>query len=708
MKEKIFLTAFLVFIFSMMANSLEQKVTLSEEYEQWLNEVTYIITKSEKEVFLQLETNKEKDLFIREFWRQRDPTPGTPRNEFKEEHYQRFQFANETFGRLSTLKGWQTDRGRMYIILGSPYQVEKIHTIQTYPIEIWYYHGDPNLGQPTVFRLLFFRRYGAGDYELYSPLSDGPKELVHFVLDDPENKTMLSREFLMGVSHDRFESTVDPLDYQAYRILKEKVSYELAEAAFSNLPGQDGPQNRMQSEIIVQKIETIPQNKIDNQYAYDFLEHKAEVEVSYSVHFMGNHNLVNVTQDPAGLFFVNYTIVPDSLSVDTFQDKYFTNIKLSMLVKDAQDRTIFQRERNVPIELREKELKTIGKRPFHLCDSFPLIPGEYKFNLLLENTVTREFTSFEKDITVPDPETLNITLPIFSRLVHKGLPEGESIRAYQIGDVLIYPSMDNIFHKEDSFHVFFQIFGMNAQQKEKGMLHFAFFKEEEEKPFQTEQKKVSENANPPNFLQEFSLKDFSEGKYLMKVSLLNEQEDEILQAKRRFSVTSQNHPGSWYVAQINPPLEDPSYHFVRGNQWLNKREMEKALDELRKAHEGRTDSLEYALSYSRALMIAENFKQVIHVLTPYAAGGKEKFELFYYLGESAKRIREPEAAVMYFQKALDQKGNVVEILNSLGSCYAEMGNVEEALHAWEKSLEINPRQDKIKVLVREIKKKRSY
>ncbi|HZX10085.1 MAG TPA: tetratricopeptide repeat protein, partial [Acidobacteriota bacterium] len=531
------------------------------------------------------------------------------------------------------------------------------------------------------------------------------KELVHFILDDPENKTMLSREFLMGVSHDRFESQVDPLDYQAYRILKENVSYELAEAAFSNLPGRDGPQNRMPSEIIVQKIETIPQNKIDNQYAYDFLDRKAEVEVSYSVHFMGNHNLVNVTQDPAGLFFVNYTIVPDSLSVDTFQDKYFTNIKLSMLVKDAQDRTIFQRERNVPIELKEKELKTIGKRPFHLCDSFPLIPGKYKFNLLLENTVTREFTSFEKDITVPDPETLNITLPIFSRLVHKGMPEGESIRAYQVGDVMIYPSMDNFFHKEDSFYVFFQIFGMNAQQKEKGMLQFAFFKEEEEEPFQTEQIKVSEYADLLNFLQEFSLKDFSDGKYLMNVSLLDDQEIEILQAKRSFSVTAQNQPGSWYVAQMNPPLEDPSYHFVRGNQWLNKREMGKALDELRKAHEGETESLEYALSYSRALMISENFGKVIQVLTPYVAEGKEKFELFYYLGESAKRVGELEEAVRYYQKALDQKGNVVEILNSIGSCYAEMGNADEALHAWEKSLEINPRQENIKAQIRKLKKK---
>jgi GWxTD domain-containing protein len=705
MKKKIFLTAFLFFIFSLTASSLDQEINLSEEYEQWLNEVSYIITKAEKEVFSQLETKRERYLFIQEFWKQRDPTPGTPRNEVKDEHYRRFQFANETFGRLSTLEGWQTDRGKMYIILGSPYQVEKIDTIQTYPIEIWYYHGDPNLGQSTVFRLLFFRRGGSGDYELYSPMIDGPKELVHFILDDPENKTLLSQEFLMGLSRDRFDSTVDPLDYQAYRILKEDVSYELAEASFSNFPGRDGPQNRLPSEIIVEKIETIPQNKIDNKYAYDFLEHKAEVEVSYSVHFMGNHHLVNVTQEPAGLFFVNYTIVPDSLSVDTFQDTYFTNIKLTMLVKDMQERTIFQKERNVPIELREKELKSIGKRPFHLCDSFPLIPGKYKFNLLLENTVTREFTSFEKDLTVPDPKFLNITLPIFSRLVHKGLSQGESVRAYQMGDVMIYPSMDNIFHKEDTLYVFFQIFGMNSQQKEEGNLKFVFFKEREENHFQTEQKKVSEYVNSPNFLQEFSLLDFPEGKYLMKVSLIHEQGNEILQAERSFSVTSQNLQGSWYVTQTNPPLEDPSYHFVRGNQWLNRREMEKALEELRKAHEGRTESLEYALSYSRALMIAENFKQVIHVLTPYAAEGKEKFELFYYLGESAKRIGEPESAVMYFQKALNQKGNVLEILNSIGSCYVELGNIEEALHAWEKSLEINPKQEQIKAQIMKIKKK---
>ena len=270
MKKKTILAAFLFLVCVLfLAGSFEEKVQLPEEYEKWLKEdVAYIITPAEKEVFLKLESNKERDLFIDEFWRQRDPTPGTPRNELKEEHYNRIQFVNERFGKLSPLKGWQTDRGKTYIILGSPNHVEKFHTIDTYPIELWYYHGDPKLGQPPVFRLLFLRRGGAGEYELYSTMSDGPKDLVHFVLNDPDQKTMLSQNVLMGTTQERFDSTVDALDREAYKILKNKVSFELAEAAFSNFPGRDGPQNRLPSEIMVQQMETLPYRKVQYDYAY--------------------------------------------------------------------------------------------------------------------------------------------------------------------------------------------------------------------------------------------------------------------------------------------------------------------------------------------------------------------------------------------------------------------------------------------------------
>jgi len=60
---------------------------LPERYRIWLEEeVVYIITQNEKDVFLQLESDRERDMFIEAFWKQRDPHPELPGNKFKEEH----------------------------------------------------------------------------------------------------------------------------------------------------------------------------------------------------------------------------------------------------------------------------------------------------------------------------------------------------------------------------------------------------------------------------------------------------------------------------------------------------------------------------------------------------------------------------------------------------------------------------------------------
>ena len=62
-----------------------------------------------------------------------------------------------------------------------------------------------------------------------------------------------------------------------------------------------------------------------------------------------------------------------------------------------------------------------------------------------------------------------------------------------------------------------------------------------------------------------------------------------------------------------------------------------------------------------------------------------------------------EEAIYYYQRALSHRGNVVAILNSLGECYFKLGNNEQALRAWKKSLEINPKQEKIKKIIEQIK-----
>ena len=94
-----------------------------DRFEKWLNEdVIYIITEAEKASFAALTNDADREAFIENFWRDRDPTPASPKNEFRDEHYRRIAFANARWG--EERPGWQTDRGRIYTIYGPPDEIE--------------------------------------------------------------------------------------------------------------------------------------------------------------------------------------------------------------------------------------------------------------------------------------------------------------------------------------------------------------------------------------------------------------------------------------------------------------------------------------------------------------------------------------------------------------------------------------------------------
>jgi GWxTD domain-containing protein len=113
-------------------------------YQKWLNEdVAYIITAEERRDYLSLRTDADRDQFIERFWLRRDPTPETAENEFKEEHYRRLAYANEHFA--SSITGWRTDRGRIYIVYGPPDEITD-HTAESLPRQVWLYHHIEGLG----------------------------------------------------------------------------------------------------------------------------------------------------------------------------------------------------------------------------------------------------------------------------------------------------------------------------------------------------------------------------------------------------------------------------------------------------------------------------------------------------------------------------------------------------------------------------------
>src|SRR6266849_8071566 len=153
------------------------KPELKKAYKDWLDkDVTYIITDEERKAFKKLATDDEREKFIEEFWRRRDPDPDTEENEFKEEYYERIAYANEHFA--SGIPGWKTDRGRIWIMYGKPDELESHPSggqydrpsyegggsTSTYPFEKWFYRYIPGVGSGVEIE--FVDPSGSGEYRI--------------------------------------------------------------------------------------------------------------------------------------------------------------------------------------------------------------------------------------------------------------------------------------------------------------------------------------------------------------------------------------------------------------------------------------------------------------------------------------------------------------------------------------------------------------
>lgn len=215
-------------------------------YRRWLSEeVVYIITQAERTAFLQLKTDDERNMFIRQFWARRDPTypktaspeeypviaKGNPDNAFRQEHYRRIAYANDRF--TTKIPGWKTDRGRIYITYGPPDEIESHPsggkytpeggaTVDTFPFEQWRYRLIEGIGQNIILEFIDTTR--TGDYRLTMDPHEKDVPLVASV------RTFSSegpgQHAVVGIGADRTMEVVIPIEFEAgqYEIALSTVS----------------------------------------------------------------------------------------------------------------------------------------------------------------------------------------------------------------------------------------------------------------------------------------------------------------------------------------------------------------------------------------------------------------------------------------------------------------------------------------------------
>ena len=136
-------------------------LTNAKNYREILEQLKYIGSKEEMKTLNDLKKadSNEQQGALMAFWKNRDPTPGTQKNENMLLYYGRIDFANRNFT-AGIGKGWKSDQGRIYVIYGSPNEIERRSMeAGTQPYQVWHY--------TSIARSFVFVDFdGYGRYEL--------------------------------------------------------------------------------------------------------------------------------------------------------------------------------------------------------------------------------------------------------------------------------------------------------------------------------------------------------------------------------------------------------------------------------------------------------------------------------------------------------------------------------------------------------------
>ncbi|MFC1557380.1 GWxTD domain-containing protein [candidate division KSB1 bacterium] len=172
------------------------------------------------------ETQTLQDIEEENFWKPKDPLLMTPFNERRMEHYGRIAEANLRFSILSKdIPGWTTDRGRIWIRYGRPYEI-KATLGQLYKTQYWYY---------DVATFVFYAN--TGDYDnnyrmdIFGRANFNELEAeISKLHPDYYEYTPRGRLFEVPVDVARFRDTGNIIDIQYYFGIRLK-DIEMVQAA---------------------------------------------------------------------------------------------------------------------------------------------------------------------------------------------------------------------------------------------------------------------------------------------------------------------------------------------------------------------------------------------------------------------------------------------------------------------------------------------
>jgi Ca-activated chloride channel family protein len=155
----------------------ERIAKLGQKHRDFLRDVEPIMIDTELNTFLILESDAQRDAYIEDFWKRRDPDPRTAYNDFRENYEAALVEVRQEF------KNMISDRSRIFLIRGRPGNRVRTECRLLVPMEIWQYDELPGIGHNAT--ILFYQpRIGGNDYRLFRPIGRGDEDLAELISAD--------------------------------------------------------------------------------------------------------------------------------------------------------------------------------------------------------------------------------------------------------------------------------------------------------------------------------------------------------------------------------------------------------------------------------------------------------------------------------------------------------------------------------------------
>jgi GWxTD domain-containing protein len=506
----------------------KMKQTLKEldnAYKQWLTEdVVYIITPDERNAFLQLQTNEEREQFIEQFWLRRSSNPDLPDNDFKEEHYRRIAYANEHYA--SGIPGWKTDRGRMYIMWGPPDEIDSHPTggtydrpmeegggsTSTYPWETWRWRYLEGIGENII--LEFVDPSGSGEY--------------HMTMDPSEKDALLH---VPGAGLSLLESM--GMASKADRFTRSDGTN--LPRALGGTPASMDEFNRLE---LYAKVQKPPEVKFKDLEAI-----VTSRIVRDQLHFLYRTDFMKVTDDTV---LVPITIqVPNSqLSFQAKEGIHTATMNVFGRVSTLTGRIVQTFEAPVSHDIPDSLFRRSMKLQSIYQNAVPLRPGLYRLDLVIKDVQSGNVGVVNTRLAVPryeDDKLEASTLILADQIEHvpaKQIGAG----MFVLGSSKVRPKLEADFTTADRMGIYLQVYNLKPDDStHKSNANFEFTVKRGNEPvpgmqFKETSADMKQTGQQVTIERWMPLASLPPGKYTLQVDATDTRSNQTISRTADFTV----------------------------------------------------------------------------------------------------------------------------------------------------------------------------